>query len=84
MEIFGYIAGLLTLIAYLPQTIKTIQTRHTKDLSLSTFVIVGISALLWTIYGISQVIPAIWVTNGVVTVCSSIIVLIKLQNDSVK
>lgn len=80
MEIIGYLAGTLTLVGYLPQTIKTIYTRRTKDLSLLTFIIIGTSAVLWTIYGLSNNIPAIWVTNGVVTLCSLIITSIKLRN----
>jgi len=81
MEFIGYIAGTLTLIAYLPQTIKVIRTRHTKDLSLATFVIIGVSAVLWTIYGLSNDQPAIWFTNAVVAVCSGIIVYLKATTD---
>ncbi len=79
MDIIGYCAGLLTLIGYLPQTIKTIRTRETKALSLPTFLIIGTSAVLWTIYGLGMQKPAIWVTNGVVLVCSAIITVIKLR-----
>ena len=75
----GYLAGLLTLVGYLPQTIKTIRTRHTKDLSLSTFIIIGTASVLWTTYGISRHIPALWVTNGIVAACSIIITVIKMK-----
>lgn len=80
MEIVGIVAGALTLVGYLPQTLKTIATRRTKDLSLPTFLILGVSAILWTIYGISEALPAIWVTNSIVAVCSIIITTIKLSN----
>jgi MtN3 and saliva related transmembrane protein len=81
MEFIGTLAGALTLIGYLPQTIKTIRTRKTKDLSLATFSIIGISALLWTIYGLNEQLPSIWVTNAVVTVCSLLIISIKLSEE---
>ncbi len=81
MEIIGILAGLLTLVGYLPQTLKTIRSRRTKDLSLATFIIIGSSALLWTIYGLANNIPAIWVTNAVVTACSLIIIYIKLSSE---
>jgi len=81
MNVIGYLAGLLTLIGYLPQTIKTIRTRHTKDLSLPTFIIIGTSAVLWTVYGLGNSKPAIWVTNSIVALCSLIITAIKLLND---
>ena len=78
MELIGILAGALTLIGYLPQTIKTIRTRKTKDLSLATFLIIGMSALLWTIYGLSKQLPTIWATTAVVTICSVIILSIKI------
>jgi MtN3 and saliva related transmembrane protein len=81
VNIIGYIAGMLTLLGYLPQTIKTIRTRHTRDLSMPTFLIIGSSAILWTIYGLGNGKPAIWVINGVVTFCSAIILTIKLRED---
>ena len=81
INIIGYIAGLLTLLGYLPQTIKTIRTHHTRDLSMPTFLIIGSSGILWTIYGLGNNKPAIWVTNGVVTICSLVILTIKLKED---
>jgi MtN3 and saliva related transmembrane protein len=78
MNLVGYLAGLLTLVGYLPQTVKTIRTRKTKDLSLLTFAIIGTSAILWTIYGLSNAKPAIWVTNGIVAACSLIITTLKI------
>jgi MtN3 and saliva related transmembrane protein len=83
MDTIGYLAGLLTLIGYLPQTIKTIRTKKTKDLSLLTFLIIGSSAVLWAIYGFSNHKPAIWVTNGVVAACSLIITVMKLRESPV-
>jgi MtN3 and saliva related transmembrane protein len=79
IELVGYCAGALTLIGYLPQTIKTIRTRKTRDLSLPTFTIIGTSAVLWTVYGLANAKPAIWVTNSVVAVCSLIIISLKLS-----
>ncbi len=70
MIIIAYLAGFFTLIGYLPQTIKTIRIRETRDLSIPTFLIIGISAVLWTAYGLSVGNPAIWATNGVVSICS--------------
>jgi MtN3 and saliva related transmembrane protein len=81
MDIIGYIAGALTLIGYLPQTIKVIRTRRTKDLALATFLIIGLSATLWTIYGLSKDQPAIWFTNAVVAICSLIIIYLKLTTE---
>lgn len=77
------LAGALTLVGYLPQTLKTIRTRKTKDLSLATFLIIGVSALLWTIYGLANNLPSIWATNAVVTLCSVIILSIKFRQKEI-
>lgn len=80
METIGVIAGILTLVGYLPQTIKTIATRKTKDLSLPTFLIIGLSASLWVVYGLIKGLPSIWLTNSIVALCSAIIAVIKIKN----
>ena len=80
MEIIGIIAGILTLVGYLPQTLKTIVTRKTKDLSLPTFIIIGSSASLWVVYGLDNDMPSIWFTNSIVALCSIIITVIKIKN----
>jgi len=76
MEIVGFIAGTLTLIGYLPQAIKTMRTRRTKDV----FTLIFASALLWMIYGIARKAPEIYLANGVVVICTAVIVGIKLRN----
>ncbi|MFY9589959.1 SemiSWEET family sugar transporter [Rickettsia endosymbiont of Halotydeus destructor] len=38
-EIMGYIAGILTTIAFVPQVIKTYQSRSTQNISLSMYVL---------------------------------------------
>ena len=50
-EFFGYLAGILTAICFLPQTIKTIRTRDVKGLSLTSYFIYTIGILSWVIYG---------------------------------
>jgi MtN3 and saliva related transmembrane protein len=77
MEFIGYIAGIGSLIGYLPQTIKTLRTRRTDDLSLATFLVIGSSAILWTIYGIGTHKLAICIPNAVVAACSLLTVVMK-------
>jgi MtN3 and saliva related transmembrane protein len=80
MELIANIAGLLSLLGFLPQTIKTIRSRQTKDLSLPTFLFISSSALLWVIYGLQVHTVAIWFTNAVVLICTFIIALMKIRN----
>ena len=78
MDFIGYFAGALTVAAYFPQALKTIRSRKTRDLSLLTFTVLTTSAVLRTIYGIGNDKPAIYATNGIVAILSSIIFAMKI------
>ena len=51
IEIFGYIAAVLTTAAFLPQLIKTLKTKKADDVSLITLIMFIIGVLCWIIYG---------------------------------
>lgn len=79
MEIMGFIAGLLTLLTYVPQAVKTLRTRQTADLSLLTLILLTTSALLWVVYGLGNHLLAVWLTNVVVTALGGAILTVKLM-----
>ena len=80
MEIIGILAGLFLLLAYAPQAIKTIRTQKTRDLSLLTLSLLTTSALLWVVYGLLMQLPALWVTNSIVSAFVMIILIVKIKN----
>ena len=45
-ELIGGIAALLTTAAYIPQAFRTIRTRQTRDLSLSTYLMLAVGLAL--------------------------------------
>jgi MtN3 and saliva related transmembrane protein len=49
--IIGLIAASLTTFAFLPQSIRAIKTKHTKDISLATLIMLETGVLIWIIYG---------------------------------
>ena len=49
---FGFIATTLTTLSILPQTVKTLITRSTKDISLPMYLLMNIGICLWIVYGI--------------------------------
>ena len=51
-EIIGFLAGILTTLALVPQVIKSWKTKHTKDVSLGWATILIIGVFLWMVYGI--------------------------------
>ena len=51
-EYIGFLAAILTTVAYLPQVIKTWKTKSAGDLSLGLFLILTSGVFCWLVYGI--------------------------------
>ena len=49
----GFIAGALTSVAALPQVVKTVRTRSTRDLSVWQPLLLTVGVGLWMYYGYS-------------------------------
>ena len=78
VSIIGCVAGMLTTIAFVPQVIKTYQTKTAKDLSLSMFLIFFAGVCLWTIYGIIKNDIPIVLTNCATLTLSGALLYFKL------
>ena len=79
IAVIGLIAGTCTTVSFLPQVMKTIKTKETKDLSLSMYVVLAAGILLWTIYGILiEAFPVI-LANAVSFVFAAIILILKIK-----
>lgn len=50
-ETMGLVAGFLTTVAFIPQVIKTWQSKSARDLSLIMFSLFCTGVFLWMIYG---------------------------------
>jgi MtN3 and saliva related transmembrane protein len=50
--IIGLVGAALTTFSFLPQAIKAIRTRHTKDLSMPMLVMLICGIICWVTYGI--------------------------------
>lgn len=80
VSVLGYIAATCTTISFLPQVIQTVKTRKTKDISLGMYVVLFAGAVLWLVYGVILNSPPIYVTNIIVSICCSVIILLKLKH----
>ncbi len=78
LEIVGLIAGTLSCITFVPQIIKTYQSKSVNDVSITTFVIIAISNLLWLYYGVEMNSPSIILTNVVVFASATAMISMKL------
>ncbi len=77
--LIGYAAGFLTTIAFLPQLIKVIKTRSTRDISLGMFLIFSTGVFLWLIYGILIESAPVIVANLITFVMAFAIFIYKIR-----
>ena len=79
--VVGFIAGLVTTAANLPQVWKTYRNRSGEGLSFRMLLMLGIGVGLWLVYGImSKSLPLI-VTNAVVLLLILSLIGMKLKFD---
>jgi MtN3 and saliva related transmembrane protein len=78
VRIIGFAAALLTTCAYIPQALKTIGTKQTKDISLWMYIILSLGILLWFVYGIFNKDWPIILANAVTILLVVPILVIKL------
>ena len=82
--IIGYLAAACMILGYLPQAIYTIKTRDTDGIALPTFLAMGFGGFFFIIQGIMLANWPLVITNLITASCSTIITIIKLQNDARK
>lgn len=80
-HIFGYIAGALTTISFLPQAIKTLKSRDTESISLLMYALFVTGVLFWFIYGVVKQDNTIIIANLVTLLLASPILGLKLQHE---
>jgi MtN3 and saliva related transmembrane protein len=76
----GLLAGTLTTASFVPQIIKIAQTRQTRDLSLSAYVVLSIGVSLWVVYGVLINQIAIIIPNTLVFFMGMYIVIMKIRH----
>ena len=81
IDVLGYISATLTTIAFLPQIIKTVQTKSAKDVSMGMFVLFTIGVFLWIIYGILTRSYPVLIANAVIFCLALAQILLKIKND---
>jgi MtN3 and saliva related transmembrane protein len=78
-SVFGYLAAVFTAISYIPQAMKIIRSRHTKDISLLMYAILNAGIVCWLLYGwFSNDIPII-IANLITIVFTATILFLKIR-----
>ena len=78
VDIFGYLAAILTTAAFLPQLIKTLKTKKADDVSLTTLIMFIIGVLSWIIYGYTISSKPILVANLITLILNLLILISKI------
>ena len=80
LTILGVAAGVLTTVSFVPQVIRALKTRHTKDISFYMFFILVIGVSLWLLYGVLKKDLPIVAANAVTLVLASAILVLKIKH----
>ncbi len=78
-QIVGLTAGFLTTVSMLPQLIKALRTRNTRDLSLGMLSILFLGIILWMGYGLMKNDLPLILANATSLVLVGPVVILKLK-----
>tara|TARA_Y100001970_G_C14186081_1_gene832690 strand:- start:1049 stop:1321 length:273 start_codon:yes stop_codon:yes gene_type:complete len=78
IELFGYSAAILTTAAFLPQLIKTLNTKKADDVSLITLIMFISGVLSWIIYGYKISSIPILIANLITFILNLLILISKI------
>jgi MtN3 and saliva related transmembrane protein len=75
----GFIAAILTTVAFVPQVRKVWRTRSAKDVSLGMYTLFTLGVALWLVYGVLIHSWPIILANGVTLVLAGMVLVMKLK-----
>ncbi|MDE3143552.1 MAG: SemiSWEET transporter [Bacteroidota bacterium] len=79
ITLLGLLAATCTTISFLPQAIKTIQTKNTSGISLFMYSLFAFGTLLWLLFGIFSTNIPIISANAITLIFSIIILVYKIK-----
>ncbi|MFC1600060.1 SemiSWEET family sugar transporter [Patescibacteria group bacterium] len=79
ITLIGTSAAVLTTIAFVPQAIKVVKSKHTKDISLKMYIIFEFGVILWLAYGLLIQSWPVAISNIFILILSTIILRYKLK-----
>ena len=79
IELIGHVAGFLIALALVPQVVKSLKTKSTKDISIlwNSVFLVGIT--LMVIYGIANTIWPLIIFSSIEAILSAVLLVLKLK-----
>lgn len=80
LDAIGTIAGGLTTLAFIPQVVKTLRTRQTRDISTAMWLLFCCGVALWLVYGLLLGAWPVIVSNLATLVLAGMVLAVKLAN----
>ncbi|TGL04172.1 hypothetical protein EHQ43_12300 [Leptospira bouyouniensis] len=77
-NVIGYVAAFLTTVSFLPQVLRVVMTKQTRDISRNMYIMFFFGVVLWFVYGILKSDFPIILANIVTLFFVSIILYYKL------
>ena len=75
----GMVAGTLTSVAAIPQLVKTLRTRHARDISIWQPLLLAVGVALWLIYGMLIHDTPLILANIVPLICNLMLTILKVR-----
>ena len=75
----GLAAAICTTISFMPQVIRIIKLKETRDLSLLTYILLEAGILMWLVYGIMLSNMPIMLANGITLCFTTVILIMKVK-----
>ena len=80
LEWLGFLAALLTTVAFVPQALKTLRTRDTSGISLGMYSVFTVGIACWFGYGLYLDSWPMILSNAVTFVLATVILGLKLKH----
>ncbi len=77
--IIGLVAAVCTTVSFIPQAVKIIKLRETRDISLLTYLLLEAGICLWFVYGILIANLPVTLANGITLIFTTIILALKIK-----
>ena len=75
----GFVAAVLTTVAFVPQVVRIWRSRSARDICLSMYALFTVGVLLWLIYGILIVSWPVIIGNGITLVLALSVLVMKVK-----
>jgi MtN3 and saliva related transmembrane protein len=80
VDLIGFTAGALTTAAFVPQVVKSWQTRDLRGVSLRMYSLFTLGVALWLAYGIAVTSWPVIVCNAITLVLAGLVLALKLRH----